>query len=712
MRATGMSSWIAAGVLAGGCVIVDPRTAPAGEPAPAVIASGSLPNASGTYRDEGYSWLGEYEARVTIEVPPSAGHVLAFRWGAKNDTRTGALSLNGKEQSLSGGGYDGFRWLRVEVGDKVSGKRYELVLKPGRAGKPGFVSAIRLEGPAATSSADPAPVKIELVAVRGQAGKAGGKSGGEAFPEMRELWPEDPDSGWPADERLAKLFRRASANGRLMSEALYRSRRFVDGWLAHADPETELIPRNLGRDRGIWNAKDSAADNYPFMVLACALTDREMFDGRMLRMLRTETRVTSRVDRLPDTYSFAKRGFASGRVDLGSIMFGSSEYVKDGLLPLTEWLGRSPWSERMIGILDDMWKHAPVETPFGKIVSTNVEVNGEMLQALSRVYWMTGDEKYLNWAVRLGDYHLLGGHHPTRDFGTLKLRDHGCEILSGLCELYATVARARPAKRDAYRPHVHEMLDRVLEVGRNEHGLFYNSIDPRAGKPRGKGAADTWGYNLNGFYTVYLVDGTEAYRAATLKALGALADNYRNYRWEGSSHDGYADSIESALNLYNREPVASAADWIDSETRVMWRMQKSDGVIGGWHGDGNFARTSIMYAFWKSRGTTLEPWRADVRVGAVDEGGALHLTVAARDEWRGRLRFDRPRHRTIMRMPFDWPRINQFPEWFTVEEGKRYRVRDAVTGAEAVHTGAEMAGGLPLEVAAGGRKLLTVTPVK
>ena len=60
----------------------------------------------------------------------------------------------------------------------------------------------------------------------------------------------------------------------------------IDGWLAHADPQTGLIPRNLG-DSNFWNGRDSAADNYPFMVLTAAMTDRPLFQGRMLEMLRT-----------------------------------------------------------------------------------------------------------------------------------------------------------------------------------------------------------------------------------------------------------------------------------------------------------------------------------------------------------------------------------------------------------------------------------------
>jgi hypothetical protein len=51
----------------------------------------------------------------------------------------------------------------------------------------------------------------------------------------------------------------------------------------------------------------------------------------------------------------------------------------------------------MIGILNDMWQHAPIDTQFGKIVSTDMEVNGEMLQTLSRIYWMIGNKNYLEW---------------------------------------------------------------------------------------------------------------------------------------------------------------------------------------------------------------------------------------------------------------------------------------------------------------------------
>ena len=501
-------------------------------------------------------------------------------------------------------------------------------------------------------------------------------------------------------------FQQALLNGKVVNEGFIRCRRYVEGWLKMADPVTGLIPRNI-KDN-YWNPKDSGADNYPFMVLTAALTDRSLFEGRMMEMLRTEIKLTSRLDRLPDTYVFAKKKFHSKKPIFSRIMFGSSEYVKDGLLPLTEWLGPSPWYDRMIGILDDMWKHAPLDTPYGKIVSDNVEINGEMLQILSRVYWMTGEIKYLEWAVRLGDYYLTGGQHPTRNMAYLKMRDHGCEIVSGLCELYATVSFAMPEKKKEYEKPVHEMLDRILKVGRNEHGLFYNAINPQTGSIADERIADTWGYTFNGFYTIYLIDKVEEYRDATLKALSCLNDHYRHYEWEHNSIDGFADSIESALNLYNREPVASVEGWIDSEIKVMWGRQKDDGVIERWHSDGNFTRTTIMYCLWKTRGVTIQPWRDDVIFGAVQDGDELWLTITSEKDWSGKVVFDAPRHRTIMKLPLDWPRINQFPEWFTVNPNKTYSLHDLSSSTGQQYTGKQLHEGADLILKGGKERHLHI----
>jgi hypothetical protein len=518
-------------------------------------------------------------------------------------------------------------------------------------------------------------------------------------------------------------FAEAARNGEAAHEALARSRRVMLAWLEHADPETGLLPRNLQGDSDIWNARDAAADLYPFFALTAWFTDPELFSGRMQDILLTETALTSRVGRLADTYSFPKRGFEREEIDFAEVQFGSAEYMKDGLLPIVEWLGASPWQSRMRGLLDDSWRFARVGTPQGALTSENVEVNGDQLQVLNRMYWVTGDERYLDFAQRLGDYYLLDGHHPTRDFERLRLRDHGNEVVSGLVELYATLSRARPEKAAQYRPHVHEMLDRILEVGRNDDGLFYNAVDPSSGVPVDSGIADNFGYILNGFYTVYLLDGREEYREATLRALRALEPEYRGFDWESLGADGDADAVEGAINLYNREPLPETSAWIEYQIRWMWGKQDSahranaqeyrgSGIVEGWHGDGNFNRTSLLYALWKSQGTSLHPWRDDLRLGATREGEALVLSVAAAQPWSGALRFDEPRHRTHMHMPMDWPRMNQFPEWFVVDPHSRYVVEDHTRSVRSEHSGAELIDGLRLGLGEGEVRRLVVREVR
>ena len=513
--------------------------------------------------------------------------------------------------------------------------------------------------------------------------------------------------GWPAVESYAEL-PTLQRNAMQARRALAQSDLFVRGWLAKADPKSGLIPENLTRGLDRWNGRNNGADNYPFMVLTTALTDRALLNGKMLDMLRTEQRLTSRVDRLGDFYKFSTGTFEFEDVDMNRLVFDNSEYVKDGLMPLTEWLGPSPWSERMAGIIEDIWKHAPIETPAGKIPSTNDEVNGEMMQLTARYFWMTGDEKYLDDAIRIADWYLLGEHHPTRNSHLLRLRDHGCELVSGLSEVYFACSYRDREKYRAYEEPLHAILDRILEVGVDEYGMMYNTIDPISGEVKNKRLSDCWGYNYNGFYTVYLVDHVERYRDAIRRALANL-NHYRGYAWEGRSHDGYADSLECAINLYNREPAPEAADWIDSQMRIMLAMQQPDGIIGGWHGDGNFARTAVMYALWKQQGVTVQPWRKDVRLGAErTEDGSLRLYVVADEPWIGKLVFDRPRHSVFMKMPVDYPRINQFPEWFTVGVGDRYRVSvakvfDQVPGETATteQDSSALVDGFPLELEPG-----------
>jgi hypothetical protein len=389
---------------------------------------------------------------------------------------------------------------------------------------------------------------------------------------------------------------------------------------------------------------------------------------------------------------------------MSQVIFGTSEYIKDGIIPITEYIGQSPWRDRMMEMLADLEKFltnpADLVQLYNERMASVEEVNGNLLQILSRVYWMTGDRKYLDWAIKIGDYYLLGDRDLSQ-IEYLRIRDHGCEIIGGLSELYVTVSFADSAKKELYREPYHRVLDRILEVGRNNDGLFYNAVNAKTGEIIDDKIVDNWGYIFDAFYSVYLVDKTEKYREAVLKGFEKLNSSYRNYPWEGTSHDGYADALESAINLYNREPVAGLKSWIDSEMQVMFAMQQPDGIVGGWHGDGNFVRTAIMYSFWKSQGATIQPWHNDVILGAEKTETGTYFVLTAADDWEGKLVFDAPRHKTILNLPIDYPRINQFPEWVTAEENKEYSISSTQKILNGKFSGKQLTEGIQVKIEKG-----------
>lgn len=510
----------------------------------------------------------------------------------------------------------------------------------------------------------------------------------------------------------SKQMEQLKDNALRANEALYRSHHFVEGWLTKCDPVSGLIPRNL-QGSSYWNAQDAAADNYPFMVLTTFFTDKDLYKGKMRDMLASEIKLTSRIGACPATYSFKTHDFLEKNPDIGNIIFGSAEYMKDGLLPLTEWLGKSPWNDRMIAILtslQEITKGEPITEIKGSYYGgmQEIEVNGDLLQILSRMYWMTGNKEYLAWAQRIADMYLLNSKNYIHTAPKLRLRDHGGEIVLGLCELYATLNYADKERKELYQPQLYKILDRILEYGRNEHGMFYDEFSPKKGTIISKGVADTWGYILDGFYTVYLIDKHEPYREATLKILNNLKDNYQYYNWESGSSDGFADAIESAINLYNREPVTSAAEWIDKEIKAMYSKQKDSGIIEGWHGDGNFARTAIMYALWKTKGCYLTHWNKDLLIGSELEGNMLTVLLSsnAKEKWNGRLYFDKPRHKENLHLPMDWTRINQFPEWFTIDKDANYEV--TIDGQTRNYSGKRLAKGLRMKLDNGEQKIIQV----
>jgi hypothetical protein len=176
----------------------------------------------------------------------------------------------------------------------------------------------------------------------------------------------------------------------------------------------------------------------------------------------------------------------------------------------------------------------------------------------------------------------------------------------------------------------------------------------------------------------------------------ASLPRYRGHDWENGSQDGYADSIESAIYLVNREPVPEALDWIETETARLLAFQQPDGTIERWYGDGNWSRTLLLYAMLKTQGAFLDGWTEGVALGAVREGDKLYVSLEAPAAWSGRLRFDHARHRRDLNFTRNWVRLNEWPEWYTVDENTLYRL-ESTSGDRQVRLGSELIAGIPVE---------------
>jgi hypothetical protein len=542
-----------------------------------------------------------------------------------------------------------------------------------------------------------------------------------------------------AAENTPTPLEQARERGQRFERAVAAMDRVMRVWLTHADPRTLLLPDRVpgpgsGLAPGVTTAPytphNSGADLYPYLILTAALTDPDLHRGRMLEMLRNEVRYTSAAASVP------------GNLDLttGTLgpfsMFGAGEYAKDGLLSVTEYLGRTPWYARMVDMTADALERSPVESRFGRLPAADSELNGDYLQVLARLGPMTGDQRFIDQARRIGDAYIeevLPGNHGVPsvawDFAKhtgvprLRLRDHGNEIVVGLVLQYANELRWQSPRAQKWRPAIARMLDRILESA-NADGFLYDEIDAATLKPIQSNLADNWGYVYGAAYTFYQCTGETKYRDAVLRVLRNLP-KYRRHVWEPrkdpalplGSFDGYADTIESALYLVAREPVPEALDWIESEMQVMLDMQRPDGHIEYWYGEGNFNRTAMLYALMQSRGVRPAHWRPGMRVGAAEEriesgsaGGAastrLYLSLAAPSSSSSpvMIQFDYARHRRVLNLDRNYVRLNEFPEWYTVDENTLYRVRPAASAggaaaddpAATIRLGSELIAGIEL----------------
>ena len=514
----------------------------------------------------------------------------------------------------------------------------------------------------------------------------------------------------------------ARSNGVVVDEVFQKTKRMMEAWLSHADPETLLLPDRLpgfvlGKQNSalIYTPHNSGADNYPYLIATAFFTDPGLYRGRMMEMLRNEIRYTNSGSAIPGDLDFRTRKLGPPS------FFGAGEYSKDGAVAVTELLGRGPWYFRMVDMMAEFRERAPVKTRFGNLPDQGVELNGDVLQVLARLIPMTGDRRFREWAEQIGNAYveeILPGNGflpgfqwdfaKKADTGRTHLDDHGNELIVGLALVDAIENDMDLPRGKTWMPAIRKMLDRVLESA-NPDGFLYNGVRTSNLEPLDKELTDNWGYVYGAVYTFYQATGEEKYRTAVRRVLANLP-KYKDYKWEGGIADGHADAAESALYLVAREPVPEALAWIEHQARILLGRQQPDGTIERWYGDGNWSRTLLLYAMMKTQGCYLRDWAPGVELGAVRRGERLHVTVHAARDWSGKVVFDYARHRRVLNLRRNYVRLNEWPEWYAVDENTLYRVQDPDSGSEAMLLGSELKEGLAMKVAAGGTARRIVGP--
>jgi hypothetical protein len=543
------------------------------------------------------------------------------------------------------------------------------------------------------------------------------------------------------------LERAASVNGRLAQEALLRAAACQRAWVGRQDPATKLFPQSAANP--VWRYRDFPADCFGFLIQAgLRLTPDTL--GALNETLAAEARLAP-PGALP--HGHVARTGAPLDEPADTRMFGATEYVKDGLLSVFERYGDDPRAaparDRLFQVMDLILANAAHPSPFGNLPGRGAEENGNCLQAFSRLSFAAPAGKgdaYAEFAARIADAYVgqvlprtNGLPAKQFDFGadkvdspSVQLRDHGNEAVPGLSEAYAmAVARAGGsgpppaawrARADRWAEPLCAMYETLFARATGADGMLAAALDGRTLAVTAAGPNDNWAYLLNGALLYAqaarrhaaaggavagggaVTSGRlAAIEAACDRAIGAVAGRY-GVAWEKDSIDGYADALEGAMYMMHHRPGAAAAlgPWVDREIGPMFARQVEGGTVRGDYLDGNFIRTALMYADLRAGGWAADPWRDDVRVGFAADPATGEAVLSVRTGGRpyaGVVRPDRARHRDVMKLPWDWPRLNHWPEHFVPGPGAR-----AVGAAGTpTPTADQLTAGIPVDLPADAR---------
>jgi len=545
--------------------------------------------------------------------------------------------------------------------------------------------------------------------------------------------PARPTENTIPDEVLDECLQR----GKSYAECGLSARRLLQGWIDNNyDAKTKLIFRKVQGQRLRWDYHNVAADYYSSLVHVsnCVAPEYIQPGAKLHETLLASKRLCTLPNGIPGVYYFD-----TGKVEGEATYLALSEWLRDGLIRIVENLGPDNiWYEELCRLSDAMIRVAGQRGGLYPQCARSTEALGNMLQSLSRLYVMSGEKRYLEAAEELGDALLLDPNVDTfrkmverRD----SFRDHGCEMIPGLAELFVVECKLGSQRARSYREPLMKVLDQILQTSAHpETGLFCGDLD-KDGNTVWLQPPDTWGYVLFSYENFDRATGTDRYRKAVEKPIRWLLDNRKNFEeckkarlWPHAAHrDTWSDSHESMIILANRLGLPSVGDrgsptewaheqvfeWLDWMTLQSEHRKHLDEQYGPYlnaHDDGSTGRCLVTHMMACSQGVRHVPFQEGLRIGAMPFSDGLVLSLESEKPYRGKLRFDWPRC-VYPTGTLDWARLNEMPQWFVVEPDRKYIV--TLNGEqESVVLGKELIDGLSIAVEPGAVRTVRVRPVE
>ena len=369
-----------------------------------------------------------------------------------------------------------------------------------------------------------------------------------------------------------------------------------------------------------WNYRDTAADCYPFYVWAAYFTDQQVLDTVMIDALEAEQRLCNHLDRIPVSYDMDAG--PKIEMDFDAMIFGASEYAKDGLVPIVEITGRDyPWFQRMQEIVDDIFKHAPYETlrqdslherrgqrrpaadPAAAVFHDGrAEVSrlgappGRLLSVARRVRADAAVGPRLRDHRRTGPA-VCGGPHGRSGEGATSTGPTWSTCSTRCCGAARIPTASSSATCRSTGPH--DNVDDSATAGATISWVFSTTTWPWApAATRGDPQADD-----------------ESAQAALLK-----------FNWDHGSRDNVADSVEGGLYLLRRFPVPEAFVWADREIATLLVDHADPERLWGVHKlEANTVRTVLIHTMLHTRNTIARPWQQGLQLGAAPCGEGICL---------------------------------------------------------------------------------------